>query len=314
MTFEEFIEEWHNSEDFIIVHTSGSTGVPKEIRLEKEFVRESGNRTNSFFNIKEGSRLHSCVAAEYIGGKMMAVRADIAGARFSSEKPTNQPLQDLLSTEIIDLLAVVPSQMLHIIANKNKLPEIRNIIVGGSAIHHRLRLKIAESGLNAYETYGMTETASHIALRKISPIETPFKLLPGIRIEKAVDECLVIHFESGKTLKTNDMVELISENDFFIRGRKDNVIISGGKKINPRELETKISFCIPSEFYLKGEPDERWGEKLVLMIEGNAEDFDEETLREEMGKILERWQVPKEIKYVEKLPRTGNGKIAFNDI
>ena len=304
--------EWHNDEDFIRAKTSGSTGIPKEIKLEKRFVRESAERTNNFFGIGEGSRFHSCVAADYIGGKMMAVRADISKSQFSCETPSNEPLKGLGKEERIDLLAVVASQMHFIVENKSHLGEIRNIIVGGSSIHPELRKKIAKSGLNAFETYGMTETASHIALRKIEAEEKPFVLLPGISIEIDQEECLIVHFNSGTTVRTNDIVEIASEKEFFIKGRRDNVIISGGKKINPIELERRISKFISEEFFLKGEPDEKWGQKLVLLIEGERRKSEEKRLMVNLKGELEKWELPKEILYVNQLPRTGNGKIQRN--
>lgn len=310
MDFPEFISEWQNSEESIKARTSGSTGEPKTIFLEKEFVAESARRTIDYFGLKESTRLHSCVGADFIGGKMMAVRALIANSEFSWEKPSNQPLKELIDSEspiTIDLLAVVPSQMLFLLDNLENLPKISNIIIGGSAIHPGLRCRIAESGLNAYETYGMTETASHIALRKIEKETTPFKLLPGIRISKDNEDCLKITFADGREIQTNDIAQIIDGNSFFIKGRRDHIIVSGGKKINPFDIEARISSIIPSPFYVCGIPDEKWGEKLVLVTECPIKDTD--NLKSEMRKVLESWELPKEIISVKKLPRTENGKI-----
>lgn len=141
MTFEEFIEEWRSEKATITAITSGSTGKPKNIELDKTFVEDSANRTNSFFGIDGGSHLHSCVAADFIGGKMMAVRADIAGCSFSYETPTNRPLDGFDKSQRIDLLAVVPSQMVHLLEHKEELPEIVNIIIGGSSINTGLEEK-----------------------------------------------------------------------------------------------------------------------------------------------------------------------------
>lgn len=307
MTFQEFIEEWRSSKDFIYAYTSGSTGDPKIINLDKNFVADSARRTNDFFEISSRSRLHSCVSPDFIGGKMMAVRAEIVGAKLSWEKPSNKPLRDLNPEQSYDLVAVVPSQMIYILDNLINLPKIKNIIIGGSAIHPDLRLKIAESGLNAYETYGMTETASHIALRKISTKAVPFKVLPGIKIASDYEGCLNIRFASGEFIQTNDLAELISAEEFFIKGRRDQIIISGGKKINPVLIEEAISPLIDSPFIITGFPDQKWGEKVVLLIEGKPKDF--HVLKEKIKKNLHHWQLPKEFLYVKALPRTPNGKI-----
>ena len=314
MTFQDFIKEWHDSKAFITVKTSGSTGVPKTIHLSKTFVRESASRTIGFFNLNKNSHLHSCVSPDYIGGKMMAVRASIINAEFTSENPSNDALAEFHREDEIDLLAVVPSQMLSLIDRYDELPKIRNIIIGGSAIHPDLRRKIHEMGFNAYETYGMTETASHIALRKISEENLPFKILEGIKIDTDPEQCLIIRFRDGYEVRTNDIVDLISEKEFYVKGRRDNVIISGGRKINPEELEEKLRSVISGEFYLTGMSDKKWGEKLVLIIEGEESDYDEFSLREKFKKLVENWQIPKEIKFCRQLQRTSNGKIKRSKI
>lgn len=309
MNFEEFFSEWNNPEDYITVNTSGSTGEPKKISLNKDFVKESALRTNTFFGINENSRLHSCVSPDFIGGKMMAVRASLANAFFSWEQPSNQPLKDISEKENIDLLALVPSQMPYLIENINNLPTIKNIIIGGGPIHPSLREKIVISGFNAFETYGMTETASHIALRKISEEITPFTTFDDIKISKDLDDCLNIYFKNGYHIKTNDIVEIVSQNQFYVLGRKDNIINSGGKKINPVIIEEKISHLLPCRYLVTSFPDEKWGEKVVLLIETNPNKVNVSTLKENFKILLERWQMPKEIHFVKKLPLTPNGKI-----
>lgn len=308
ITFEDFIKEWRSGQPFIEARTSGSTGIPKEIRLDKEFVRQSACRTNSFFGITSESRLHSCVSPEYIGGKMMAVRSEEACCRLTWERPSNTPLLSVGKEERIDLLAVVPSQMLHIVDRMGDMPEIGSVIIGGSAINPSLRDKIVESGIKAYETYGMTETSSHIALRRVEREEKAFEVLPGIRVELDVRGCLVVVFDSGERVETNDLAVLTAEGGFIITGRHDHVIITGGKKVNPYDVEKRISGLISSPFMISSKPDEKWGNKVVLKIEGEGQD-DTEGMMEKMRHILEPWEMPKEIIPVERLERTQNGKL-----
>ena len=315
MTFEEFIKEWNDENDFISVVTSGSTGSPKTIHLKKVFVEKSALRTIDFFNLTSGSLLHSCVSPDFIGGKMMAVRARLANARLSWEKPSNTPLISFPKNLEINLLAVVPSQMLYLLENSGSLPSIKNIIIGGAPIHPDLKDKIADSGLNAFETYGMTETASHIALRKINKENIPFKTLPGISVGLDQDGCLIINLDEKQRIFTNDYAELLSPHEFFIKGRRDCMIISGGRKINPVEIEEKISRFIDVPFFVSSIPDEKWGQKLVIYIENKseaekcAELYKEENLKAAFKQVLENWQVPKEIIYLNHLPKTPNGKI-----
>lgn len=307
MTFDEFLDEWRGCAPIITARTSGSTGQPKLIELRKEFVRDSGLRTNSFFNITPSSRLHSCVAADFIGGKMMAVRSELAGCAFTWEIPSNAPLGGLKREDHIDLLAVVPSQMLYIVEHYESMPDIGAVIIGGSAIHPSLRDKIIRSGVNAYETYGMTETASHIALCKIKEGESWFTTLDGITVALDDRECLVIRFSTGETFVTNDLAYIDNKGCFKILGRYDNMIITGGKKVSPEKLEKIISPIVERECVVCGRSDEKWGERLVLKIEGPK--GDETELRNILKGILQPYEVPKEIEWVEKLERTSNGKI-----
>lgn len=309
MTFEDFIEEWHNEQEFIKVQTSGSTGNPKIIELSKDFMVTSGQRTNSFFNINQKSRLHSCISPDFIGGKMMAVRADIANAKLTWEMPSNEPLKGLRADDVLDLVAVVPSQMIYILDNIEKMPKIKNIIIGGSPIHPDLKKKIAESGLNAYETYGMTETSSHIALRKISQMDYPFTTLNGIKVNLDSIGCLKILFENGLEIQTHDIAELISPISFYIKGRIDDIIITGGKKLNPNEIENKISHLINSPFCITGFPDKKWGEKVILLIEGYQDEWNLQELKENLKETLVSWEIPKEIYFIKEFSRTTNGKI-----
>lgn len=325
MTFEEFIEEWRGESEFIEARTSGSTGEPKLIRLPKPFVRASALRSNNFFCINSQSRLHSCVAPDYIGGKMMAVRAETAGCRLTWETPSNAPLRGIGAKEKIDLLAVVPSQMLHILENKKDLPSIRTVIIGGSPINASLRDRIMASDLCAYETYGMTETSSHIALRKVG--NEWFSTLEGIRVDKDDRGCLVICFDTGEVFRTNDLASVESSNRFKINGRIDNIIITGGKKVNPIDVECRISHLFSTPFIITSSPDLKWGMKVVLKVERGekaggrpvenhraweSEKKEEEAasrLFEKLREVFSSHEMPKVIEWVDKLPRTANGKL-----
>lgn len=306
MTFEEFIDEWQSECGYISARTSGSTGTPKAIRLDKEFVRASALRTVGYFGLTGSSRLHSCVAADFIGGKMMAVRALETGARFSWETPSNRPLADLRPAETIDLLAAVPSQMLHIIDRIDDMPLINAVIIGGGGMTPALAERIAASGLNAYETYGMTETASHIALRRVG--EEWFGPLKGISVGLNGEGCLVIDFDSGERVVTNDLAEVNAAGGFRIKGRADHVIITGGRKVNPVEVENRVSDLVPYPFRIAWVPDAKWGQEIVMEVETDGE-IDSQAMLEHMRARLSPWEVPKRILRVGALPRTGNGKV-----
>lgn len=309
MDYKDFIDEWQSGDAPVEVATSGSTGIPKRILLDRSFMIESARRTNAFFGIDSDSHLHSCISPDFIGGKMMAVRALLAGCRLTWEIPSNRSLRGIGAASRISLLAVVPSQMVDILGRVEELPSIESIIIGGGAIDSRLRRRIVDSGLNAFETYGMTETSSHIALRKVDCETEWFTTLPGITVDLDDRGCLTIRFDGGQVVVTNDLATLFDPTRFRIDGRADNVIVTGGRKVNPFEVERRISDLIGTPFIVTSLPDEKWGRRVVLKIERGADIPDVAWLRNELSKILAPWERPKDILVVGELERTPNGKL-----
>lgn len=321
MTQKEFETEWRTDSDRVVCHTSGSTGTPKEIMLPKELMRESARRTNDFFGIDSDSRLHSCLDFRYIGGKMLVVRADEAGCRLTSETPSNRPLGEIEKEERIDLLSVVPSQMQWILDSETKWTDIKQILIGGSAIPSGQRRRIALSPYKVWESYGMTETASHIALREVTEDTTsPFRTMHGITVELADNGCLTINMPGAGKIKTNDIAEVYSPEEFLILGRADHCIISGGIKILPEEIERKLGGFIAFDYCIASVPDPKWGEKAVLVFETDEVDDKLEFIKKAVGRRLEMYRkslelgvkAPKEAIGINRIPKTANGKIDRN--
>lgn len=312
MTYDEFLKQWEDTAcRAISASTSGSTGKPKQIELSKKLLTESAMRTIRFFNLNEHSHLHSCISPNYIGGKMMAVRASCIGADFTWEEPSNAPS---LTDRKADLTSVVPSQMWHILTLPKALED--RFLIGGSAIPATLRKAISESHIECWESYGMTETASHIALRRVENEEGPFYPLPGISIYLGDEGNLCISLgEDYPPVITNDIAEIYSDGGFRILGRRDNVIISGGLKIIPEDVERRISPVLAQfgydTFMISSTPDNKWGEKIILVIETEEElsDHIKEEITRLLGTLLRRYEIPKEIISTGKIPTTANGKI-----
>lgn len=317
MTQKEFEEIWRDGADYVECQTSGSTGEPKKIRLSKDFMRASARRTNDFFGIDENCRLHTCLDFKYIASMMMTVRADEAGCELTSELPSSCPLGEVPTDERIDLVSMVPAQMEWLLDSNQVWTGISNILLGGSAIPSLMRRRIELSPYTVWESYGMTETASHIALRKVDGDEVPFKTLDGISVGVTEDGCLRVIMSDGKELITTDIAELTGENEFRILGRADHAVISGGIKIHPEELERRLGPFIAFEYCISSVPDEKWGERLVLVIEAPSEEIDYTLLREAVGvrlrqykKILELGvKSPKDVVVMSALPRTSKGKV-----
>lgn len=310
MSVEEFVEEWNNSSPFITAHTSGSTGKPKPVLLPKKLVAESALRTVRFFNLSEKSLLYLPLSVDYIAGKMMVVRSLLSGARLLREEPTNAPLRDY-NGERISLIAVVPSQLPSLLENPSSRL-IDCMIVGGAPVDEAMAAKLRSSGIEAFETYGMTETASHVALRRLSPLPADlFTTLPGIKVALSEDSTLDIIFPGNKIVRTRDIAEIHGEERFRILGRADHAIITGALKVHPAEVERKIgSLPVDRQWYVSGKKDEKWGEKVVIVVEGAPMRAEEEKgILEAIRRKISNVEMPREFIYIPQFEKTSSGKI-----
>ena len=306
-----FLAEWYDDKEYLTGHTSGSTGVPKAIQLLKSDMQASARLTNSFLGIDEKSTLLLCLSPSYIAGKMMIVRAIEAGAQLVVVSPSSTPL---VGVDVpITLAAMVPMQVAETLQQpdgKAQMAHVERLLVGGAPVEKSLEQQLKALPTATYVTYGMTETVSHVALRKVG--ESSYTAIGDVTF--AVDDrgCLVIDAPqlSGRRFVTNDMVELIDTVHFVWLGRYDNVIMSGGLKFCAEQLEAKIASLMTGRYYITAAPDERLGQHVVLVIEGCA--YDEgamERLRSEMSHKLARYEMPREVRFIEKFAETSSGEV-----
>ncbi|MGX7666632.1 AMP-binding protein [Flavobacterium pedocola] len=297
--FARFLTEWFDDKDFIELTTSGTTGIPKLIRLKKEAMVNSALATTKFFDLRTGCSALHCMSTQYVAGKMMLVRALLSGWQLDVVKPVSNPLDG--STKTYDFAAMVPMQVEN---SLEELHRVKKLIIGGAKVNPVLVEKLKKLPSEFFETYGMTETITHIAAKRIQ--DMAFKALPNVTFSVDERNCLVIEAPliSGEKLITNDIVELISENEFIWKGRFDNVINSGGIKLFPEQIEEKLAGKIANRFFVIGKPDEVLGEKIVLVIEGNPFEI-ERIIFDALGK----YEKPKEILFVPKFEETATGKI-----
>lgn len=312
----DFLINWFDNSSCIEVKTSGSTGEPKVIALTKESMMNSAKMTCRFFNLNEESTALMCLPADYIAGKMMVVRAFVSNLNLIAVKPSADPFVNL--DTIVDFAAITPYQFINAYQSIQVAP-VRKIIVGGSQVSLRLQKLMENLDTEFYETYGMTETCSHIALRKLNGNNASFyfEALPGISISLDERDCLKVDAPAltEKTLVTNDVVEMIDENHFKWLGRFDNVINSGGIKIFPEQVEKKIEPFIERRFFIGALPDEMLNQKVVLFMEGDVLSLSEEyRLQQNFDTVLSRFEKPKQIIYKEAFEVSSSGKILKNKI
>ncbi len=309
-----FLLDWLSEKDHIIVQTSGSTGKPKKIKVLKQHMINSAKATGKFFKSEEETTALLCLSANYIAGKMMLVRAMVLGWKIDIVPPKTNPLDTIYKQ--YDFCAMVPLQLDN---SLNRLHLIKKLIVGGAPVSEHLKGLVQGLKTKVFETYGMTETVSHIAARRINPKKKDkkdayfFRALPNISLSLDERNCLVIKAPqlNDKTIVTNDVVILKTYKKFLWKGRYDNVINSGGVKLYPEEIETKLQVLIDHRFFISGIPDDILGEKLVLIIERIHDEIAYQTIQEAIHtlKTLSKYEIPKEIYFLDQFIETHNAKV-----
>lgn len=326
-TLEAFLEEWNNDSEVVLVHTSGSTGKPKPLWVEKQRMLDSARITCDFLNLKEGDTALLCMPLDYIAGKMMVVRSLERKLQLLSVKPSGNPLSDISLSALenphtpITFAAMVPLQVYNTLQNsieRERLKQIKHLIIGGGAIDEALMNDLKNFPNAVWSTYGMTETLSHIALRRLNGKSAShwYEPFDNVTLSQTTDECLVINapLVCADTLTTNDRVEFkIEENGcgqpktlFRIIGRKDNVINSGGVKIQIEEVEQALKPYLTVPFAITKRKNLKFGEEVVLLTE--AENITE--IAEICTTHLPKYCQPRYYQSVSSVPRTETGKIA----
>lgn len=259
---EAFVESWKNGTDLFEVRTSGSTGKPKTILLRREQLEASATRTLNYFRLQPGDTAVLALPIHTIAGKMMVVRSIIGQLKLIVTDPGVRPMDALLPDEKIAFFPISPMQLEQL--KPEELARIRYILLGGSPLSPTLEKQITSLHSHTYIGFGMTETVSHIALRKAgSPC---YEALQGVDFSTKDDKLVVNDQLLGLVdLETNDLVELKTQTSFKWLGRADFVINSGGVKIHPEQLERFLSASIDGNFFIAGIPDDTFGQKCILV-------------------------------------------------
>ena len=313
MTLEEFTSDFLSSSPLIEVKTSGSTGIPKRMLVEKSRMRASARMTCDFLNLHEGDTALLCMPLDYIAGKMMVVRAIERGLKLIDIPPNGHPFADItLQQNPPTFAAIVPLQLYNTLLvekEREALAKTKHVIVGGGAISEEVEKQIRTFPNAIWSTYGMTETLSHIAMRRLSGKEASewYTPMPGVNLSQGQDGCLIINAPvlNPEALLTNDIAEIRKDGTFRIIGRRDNVICSGGVKLQIEEIERELQPLLSSPFMITKKKDPKFGEIVVLLTEGS-----EKQAEKELSEMTNKFSKPKLIIHIDKLPLTETGKPA----
>ncbi len=313
-----FCQAWLSGQQEFTIQTSGSTGAPKSMVLQRSQMEASARQTIDALQLKAGDTALICLDTQYIAGQMMLVRSLIAGMNIVAVGPTSNPLEKM-GVQPIDFVALVPYQLEHIFEHAaKKINRIRCAIIGGAAISNSLKEKITHSASEMYATYGMTETLSHIALQRLNGpnAQDYFEAFPTIDLRLDQRGCLCIKAPYlPDEVVTNDLAEKVTEKKFKWLGRVDNIINSGGVKVIPEKVESVFerildSFEIKNRFFIAGLPDQKLGSKVTVVFEGPP--FNKEIREEillEAARHLNKYELPREFLFVPQFKQTATGKI-----
>jgi len=309
----QFILEWVNEKDFVTVNTSGSTGKPKKIQLSKKRMMNSAFMTGKYFGFKSGQKALLCLPCDYIAGKMMVVRAMMWGLDLQIVPPTGNPMATI--DQPIDFAAMVPLQVTNIFEQSpNKFKLIKKLIIGGGKVDTQLHAKLQDISTQCYATYGMTETITHVAIKGLNGEHQTnyFEGLSGIHFTMDKRGCLAIEAPrlSEEIVVTNDIIDLKNNQQFEWLGRIDNVINTGGVKVFPEKIETKIEKFIAARFFITAFSDKKLENKVVLIIEGTEwKPKKINALTIDLKHILSKFEQPKAIYFVTQFEETPTKKI-----
>jgi len=313
-----FLRQWLDEKESVDVMTSGSTGKPKVISIRKTAMLTSASMTGDFLKLQKGETALLCLSAAYIAGMMIIVRAMACQMNLITVPPFGSPLDFVPAGQIINFAAMVPAQVFNSLGapeSKRKLENTGTLIIGGAPINPELENLLQPLNGNIYASFGMTETITHIALRRLNGNQRSelYTVLPGISVESDKRSCLVAHvpYLQPDTIATNDCVIIESPGTFRWLGRIDHVINSGGLKLFPEEIEGKAAPFIPQRFFIASLPDKKLGEIPCLVLESPdpLPENEVEQLLNKLRSALRKEELPRQILYTDSFAETENGKI-----
>jgi O-succinylbenzoic acid--CoA ligase len=316
-----FCREWITGRQQFILHTSGSTGTPKPITILRKYLQASAAMTQQALGLKAGDSSLICLNTQYIAGIMMLVRGMEIGMRMTVIPPDSLPLANFPEDIAFDFLSFVPLQIQEMLTKiPEKIPVLNRakaIILGGAGISEILEMALEKVKAPVWHTYGMTETVSHIALRRLNGTEKTdfFIALEGVKIRANADNCLVIHTPTAeKEIVTNDVVDILSESTFKFLGRIDNVINSGGVKVQAEKIEKAIGgvfndYQIVTRFFVGGLANKKFGESVTLFVEYPLKISLEQIRESLLEQGISKYELPVRLEITGKFDETPTGKI-----
>ncbi len=304
-----WIDHWLSDKTKFAFETSGTSGTPKQLIFSREQLVASALRTCDFFHLQKGTRVLHRLPMRYVAGKMNIIRAMVAGHSVWTEKPSMN-FEKPWNTDNIhfDWWPTTPAMMSAFMEAKLDVNIFHAILLGGGKVFPYLINQLTDFKGHCYESYGATETLTHIAIRSITPFPTAFRFMPGVTIVNNENGIEILDEVTGVETILNDATRLIDKDHFEVLGRLDDVINSGGVKIHPMLVEEVLASWADLPYYITQSPDEKWGNAVTLVVDASDLDFWKNLNLKLIFENHPNWR-PKKIIVVQKIDRNENGKV-----
>ena len=285
----------------LVVHTSGTTGVPRPIRLSHAQIQANSDAVTS---VIEPGRWLCPLPLSHIGGLMVVLRSWLTRTT-AVIGPADTP--------DVTVASLVPTQLARLI-DRPPPASLECVMLGGAPADPTLLTRARDAGWPVRPSYGLTQACSAVALADVGDTETSGRPLPGLTIELAHDGEIIVSGASvaGGTHATGDLGAFTDDGRLVVHGRKVDTIVSGGENVMPQEVEAVLlSHPAVAEAAVVGRPDPEWGEAVTAFVVLRADAPD---LRAFARERLAPFKVPKRIEQVEALPRNAAGKILRREL
>jgi O-succinylbenzoic acid--CoA ligase len=302
-----WVDLWLSDRSEFEFQTSGSTGPPKTILFSRSQIIKSAERTARIFDWHPGMNAIHSLPMSFVAGRMNILRALICHQSLWRIDPKiNFTLEDFSLDIKISWWTLTPAMLDKVIRMPSLNLQHATLLVGGGRLSEKIMDMAKGQKFPIWESYGAAETLTHIALRKINgeDAQEGFVPIPSVELELNEKGVLITDDLLNQKVQTFDHLQRLNNGQFLIMGRTDDLINSGGLKIYPSQVEAIIEGHVNFEFFIKGTPDDLWGEIVTWVVK------DDEDIPDNWPTWFDQTPLmrPRKIERVKELPRNKNGK------
>jgi O-succinylbenzoic acid--CoA ligase len=291
----------------LVVHSSGTTGRPRPVRLTLENILANAFGSAVALGLDPDERWLCPLPLSHVGGLMVLLRSAV----YATTAVIGPP-----DTGNVTLASLVPTQLARLL-DAGARPPRRAVLLGGAPADPALLTRAKEAGWPVAPTYGLTQACSQVTVGEIGDTETSGRALPGLHVEIAPDgEILVTGptVAGGGTLRTGDLGRLDDRGRLIVIGRKTDTIVTGGENVAPAEVEAVLrAHPAVADAGVFARPHPEWGEAVIARVVLRGEASPDE-LRAFAAERLARFKVPKAVELADALPRTESGKLLRREL